>query len=184
VDTGPVQPPPSVRPPGKCAQRRPNGCLPSAAFLSLRELRSFLPSVPVLLMQVHSPLVSLYSLLYSSYSSSSQSFPQSSSPRPPSPATLPAKPSTIPPPHLVHPPTNEEIDAVIQQATSSVSSDGRHVPLKDTRTQLFVGNVRFFFVLSLSWPPSCLCTASFVFISPAWCITLLTISCPAFRFLP
>jgi hypothetical protein len=52
--------------------------------------------------------------------------------------------ATNPPPSLpVHPPTSEEIDAVIQQATSAVSSDGRHVPLKDTRTQLFVGNVRF-----------------------------------------
>ncbi|KAH9174886.1 RNA-binding domain-containing protein [Lactarius sanguifluus] len=40
-------------------------------------------------------------------------------------------------------PTNEEIDAVIQQATSSISSDGRHVPLKDTRTQLFVGNLPY-----------------------------------------
>jgi hypothetical protein len=57
-----------------------------------------------------------------------------------------------PPPSLpVHPPTSEEIDAVIQQATSAVSSDGRHVPLKDTRTQLFVGNVCFFFPS----PPYC-----------------------------
>jgi hypothetical protein len=52
-------------------------------------------------------------------------------------------PSNPPPSLTVHPPTSEEIDAVIQQATSAVSSDGRHVPLKDTRTQLFVGNVRF-----------------------------------------
>ena len=52
-------------------------------------------------------------------------------------------PSNPPPSLPVHPPTSEEIDAVIQQATSAVSSDGRHVPLKDTRTQLFVGNVCF-----------------------------------------
>ena len=43
--------------------------------------------------------------------------------------------------HL-HPPTSDEIDAVIQMATSArPSPDGRPVPLKDTRTQLFVGNV-------------------------------------------
>ena len=138
------------------AQRRPNGCLPSAAFLNLRELRSLLSSVPVLLMQVHSSLVSLSSPPFPSYSSSSpQNILQPSSPRPPSPAN-PAQP-TIRPPHLVHP-TNEEIDAVIQQATSSVSADGRHVPLKDTRTQLFVGNVRSFFV-----PPLYLATR----VSPA-----------------
>lgn len=39
--------------------------------------------------------------------------------------------------------TNDDIEAVIQMATSSrPSPDGRSVPLKDTRTQLFVGNVR------------------------------------------
>jgi hypothetical protein len=130
-----------------CSTRRPNGCLPSAAFLNLRELRSLLSSVPVLLMQVHSSLVSLSSPPYSSYSfPGPQNIPQPSSPRTPSPATS-AQPSTVPLP--VHP-TNEEIDAVIQQATSSVSADGRHVPLKDTRTQLFVGNVRSFFVPPLS----------------------------------
>lgn len=78
-------------------------------------------------MQVHSP----------------PNIPQSSSPRPPSPTALPPQPSTVPHPHSLHPPTNEEIDAVIQQATSSISSDGRHVPLKDTRTQLFVGNLPY-----------------------------------------
>ncbi|KAI0002140.1 hypothetical protein BJV74DRAFT_817212 [Russula compacta] len=62
----------------------------------------------------------------------------------PSSAIVPALSSNPPPPLPAHPPTSEEIDAVIQQATSSVSSDGRHIPLKDTRTQLFVGNVRFF----------------------------------------
>jgi hypothetical protein len=65
----------------------------------------------------------------------------------PSSASAPASASSshfLPPPPLpVHPPpTSDQIDAVIQQATSSVSSDGRHFPLKDTRTQLFVGNVR------------------------------------------
>lgn len=39
--------------------------------------------------------------------------------------------------------TNDDIEAVIQMATSSrPSPDGRSAPLKDTRTQLFVGNVR------------------------------------------
>ncbi|KAH9050902.1 hypothetical protein EDB83DRAFT_2399031 [Lactarius deliciosus] len=69
--------------------------------------------------------------------------PLPASPRPPSPTALPPQPSTVPHPHPLHPPTNEEIDAVIQQATSSISSDGRHVPLKDTRTQLFVGNLPY-----------------------------------------
>jgi hypothetical protein len=47
------------------------------------------------------------------------------------------------PPAVLHP-TSEEIDAVILAATTSRStSDGRIVPLKDTRTQLFVGNVIF-----------------------------------------
>ncbi|KAI0294450.1 hypothetical protein BC826DRAFT_1091667 [Russula brevipes] len=66
--------------------------------------------------------------------------PSSSSP--PS-AIVPPHSSRPPPPLPPHPPTSEEIDAVIQQATSSVSSDGRHVPLKDTRTQLFVGNLPY-----------------------------------------
>lgn len=47
--------------------------------------------------------------------------------------------------------TNDDIEAVIQMATSSRSSaDGRSGPLKDTRTQLFVGNVRFFY-LAPNW---------------------------------
>jgi hypothetical protein len=72
---------------------------------------------------------------------SSLNIPPSSS-SPPS-AIVPPHSSRPPPPLPPHPPTSEEIDAVIQQATSSVSSDGRHVPLKDTRTQLFVGNLPY-----------------------------------------
>lgn len=40
-----------------------------------------------------------------------------------------------------HPPTNEDIEAVIQMATSARPSPDGRGPLKDTRTQLFVGNV-------------------------------------------
>ncbi|KAI0026383.1 hypothetical protein K488DRAFT_66851, partial [Vararia minispora EC-137] len=44
----------------------------------------------------------------------------------------------------VHNPTSEEIDRVIQAATSQrTDPDGRIVPLKDTRTQLFVGNLPY-----------------------------------------
>lgn len=39
-------------------------------------------------------------------------------------------------------PTDDAIEALIQQATSAKPSEGR--PLRDTRTQLFVGNVRLF----------------------------------------
>lgn len=52
------------------------------------------------------------------------------------------------PPRLIHPsefpgPTNDDIEAVIQMATSSrQSQDSRQLaPLRDTRAQLFVGNV-------------------------------------------
>lgn len=40
-------------------------------------------------------------------------------------------------------PSNDDIEAVIQMATSDAraSLDGRAGPLRDTRTQLFVGNV-------------------------------------------
>ena len=39
-------------------------------------------------------------------------------------------------------PTNEDIEAVIKMATSTrPTADGRPPPGKDTRTQLFVGNV-------------------------------------------
>lgn len=55
-------------------------------------------------------------------------------------------------------PTNDDIEAVIQMATSARQTpDGRSGPLKDTRTQLFVGNVRYFFIfllLSLTNLPS------------------------------
>src|SRR5437016_5556148 len=45
--------------------------------------------------------------------------------------------------HQFRPPTDDAIEAIIQHATSArpspSSADGR--PLRDTRTQLFVGNV-------------------------------------------
>jgi hypothetical protein len=51
-------------------------------------------------------------------------------------------------PHLIHPsefpgPSNDDIEAVIQMATSSSKTqDSRQLaPLRDTRAQLFVGNV-------------------------------------------
>lgn len=48
--------------------------------------------------------------------------------------------SPSPPP----PPSNDDIEAVIQMATASRQNlDGRSGPPKDTRTQLFVGNVTF-----------------------------------------
>jgi hypothetical protein len=50
--------------------------------------------------------------------------------------------------HLTRPsefsgPTNDDIEAVIQMATSSGNSQDSHqlAPLRDTRAQLFVGNV-------------------------------------------
>lgn len=53
-------------------------------------------------------------------------------------------------PHLIHPsdflgPTNDDIEAVIQMATSSSKSqDSRQLaPLRDTRAQLFVGNLPY-----------------------------------------
>jgi hypothetical protein len=49
--------------------------------------------------------------------------------------------SSSPTPSL--PPSNDDIEAVIQMATSvRPTPDGRGGPLRDTRTQLFVGNVR------------------------------------------
>ncbi|THH13424.1 hypothetical protein EW146_g6792 [Bondarzewia mesenterica] len=55
------------------------------------------------------------------------------------PTSVPVSPPTPPP--TIHAPTSDEIDAVIQMATSSrPSPDGRPIPLKDTRTQLFIGN--------------------------------------------
>ncbi len=45
-------------------------------------------------------------------------------------------------------PSNDDIEAVIQMATSSRQTpDGRTAPVKDTRTQLFVGNVRSIFAI-------------------------------------
>jgi hypothetical protein len=122
--------------------------LPSAAFFFPCEYDLFWPSF----MDVQSSLVcSPFLPLPHIFIISSQNTVQSSSSSPSS--------ATNPPPSLpVHPPTSEEIDAVIQQATSAVSSDGRHVPLKDTRTQLFVGNVRF--LLSSPLPPTAFVSAS------------------------
>lgn len=52
--------------------------------------------------------------------------------------------------------TNDDIEAVIQMATSSSrpSPDGRSGPLKDTRTQLFVGNVCSTFQFLYAHPPT------------------------------
>lgn len=58
--------------------------------------------------------------------------------------------SDFSPPRLIHPsefsgPTNDDIEAVIQMATSSrQSQDSRQLaPLRDTRAQLFVGNLPY-----------------------------------------
>ena len=49
--------------------------------------------------------------------------------------------SQVPSPTQTHVhPTDDAIEAIIQQATAARSGDSR--PLRDTRTQLFVGNVR------------------------------------------
>ena len=65
--------------------------------------------------------------------------------------STPPRASTSP-----RPPTDDAIEAIIQQATSArPSPDGR--PLRDTRTQLFVGNVRLRF---LFWFPPLPLTAS------------------------
>ena len=54
------------------------------------------------------------------------------------PTTLPSPKSPSPPPQ----PSNDDIEAVIQMATSAGQTpDGRSIPIKDTRIQLFVGNV-------------------------------------------
>jgi len=65
--------------------------------------------------------------------------------------------SQVPSPTQTHVhPTDDAIEAIIQQATAARSGDSR--PLKDTRTQLFVGNVRsvsYFLVrCSYSFPSS------------------------------
>ncbi|TBU39687.1 hypothetical protein BD309DRAFT_410172 [Dichomitus squalens] len=44
-------------------------------------------------------------------------------------------------------PTNDDIEAVIQMAMASSNSPRTSNPPRDTRTQLFVGNVRPFFLL-------------------------------------
>ena len=50
-------------------------------------------------------------------------------------------------------PTNEEVEAVIKMATSTrPTPDGRPPPGKDTRTQLYAGNVRFVFFRFSSCP--------------------------------
>lgn len=65
-------------------------------------------------------------------------FPTDLSYNPPS-----ARNDASPPPL---PPTDDAIEAIIQQATSARPSER---PLRDTRTQLFVGNVRFRLFLSV-----------------------------------
>jgi hypothetical protein len=106
-------------------------------------VRSLLSQLFVLLMDVQSPSLSSSPphIIHHTHPQNNIQHCSSS----PSSATASASSShSLPPlPLPVHPPpTSDQIDAVIQQATSSVSSDGRHFPLKDTRTQLFVGNVR------------------------------------------
>lgn len=93
-------------------------------------------------------------------------------------SALSIKSPTSPP--VINAPTSDEIDAVIQMATSSrPSPDGRPMPLKDTRTQLFVGNVSVCFCiasLSLSSP---FCSTLFVPRLRDICITrLLALSLP------
>ncbi|KAI0056233.1 RNA-binding domain-containing protein [Artomyces pyxidatus] len=75
-----------------------------------------------------------------SYSTSRQVKQEQNASRP---ASVPAN-AASPTPQARHPPTSDEIDAVIQMATSSrASPDGRPIPLKDTRTQLFAGNLPY-----------------------------------------
>jgi len=67
--------------------------------------------------------------------------------------------SQVPSPTQTHVhPTDDAIEAIIQQATAARSGDSR--PLRDTRTQLFVGNVRsvYYFLVQ--------CSHSFPFSSP------------------
>jgi hypothetical protein len=106
-------------------------------------VRSLLSQLFVLLMDVQSPSLSSSPPSIIHHTHPQNNF-QPCSPSPSSAAAPASSSHSLPPPPLpVHPPpTSDQIDAVIQQATSSVSSDGRHFPLKDTRTQLFVGNVR------------------------------------------
>ncbi|TFY77898.1 hypothetical protein EWM64_g6111, partial [Hericium alpestre] len=70
--------------------------------------------------------------------------PSSAVQPPPNPMSSSTSPRPAPPIQRESPPTNDEIDAVIQLATSSrASADGRPLPLKDTRTQLFIGNLPY-----------------------------------------
>lgn len=94
--------------------------------------------------------------------SQSQSAAPSTSSNPPPPTS---KADTNPNPNpnlnakeqLHHQPTIDEVEAVIRQATSTrPTPDGRPPPGKDTRTQLFVGNVSFLF--SFGW---LLCVCAF-----------------------
>jgi hypothetical protein len=66
--------------------------------------------------------------------------PQPSPPQQPRTSTS-TSPEPFPPSRSA--PTNDDIEAVIKMATSSHPSIDR--PLRDTRTQLFVGNVRALF---------------------------------------
>ncbi|KAL5481015.1 hypothetical protein ACEPAI_9956 [Sanghuangporus weigelae] len=82
---------------------------------------------------------------YKSAPMSSSPNPSSLSPSPTSGHTSPGSPSTsttsAAPPTL---PSDEEVEAVIKQATSTQPrSDGRPPPGKDTRTQLFTGNLPY-----------------------------------------
>lgn len=60
-------------------------------------------------------------------------------------APLSCRPPSVPKsPSPPYKPTNDDIEAVIQMATSGrPSPDGRPVPPRDTRTQLFVGNLPY-----------------------------------------
>ncbi|KAK7462982.1 hypothetical protein VKT23_007563 [Stygiomarasmius scandens] len=62
----------------------------------------------------------------------------------PDPSTSRSPSLSASPPIPVVTPSNDDIEAIIQMATSSRSSpDGRPGPPKDTRTQLFVGNLPY-----------------------------------------
>ena len=87
----------------------------------------------------------------SRFSSDHQKIKKESSSQPSSSA-----PSLSPEPRS-HPPTNEEVEAVIKMATSTrPTPDGRPPPGKDTRTQLFVGNVSSSEIQKTSPSPLCI----------------------------
>jgi hypothetical protein len=56
-------------------------------------------------------------------------------------------------------PSDDAIEAIIQQATSAAPYSRPGGPLRDTRTQLFVGNVLLFSSLDF-WPLLCVSIAS------------------------